>query len=135
MMAAETVPDDLRDPFAPFHWVDATTIVWKVRPGEHTSEYLHVIFSDMQALIAGKEMVGVVVDLRDVELPDAAARACIREHLMKIRPQLRGMALVLDTTPASRLMGHIAQFIVTNVVGLRFRIHDSVENAVAWLRE
>ena len=135
MTAAETSSDDLRDPFAPFHWVDATTIVWKLRPGEHTSEYLHVIFADLQALIAGKEEVGVVIDLRDVELPNAAARATIRTHLMRIRPQLRGMALVLDTTPTSRLMGHIAQVIVSNVVGLRFRIHDSVENAVAWLRE
>lgn len=133
MTAAETLPGDLRDPFAPFHWVDATTIVWNVRPGEHAPEYLHVIFADMRALIAGKEEVGVVIDLRDVELPNVAARATIRTHLMKIRPQLRGMALVLDTTPTSRLMGHIARVIVSNVVGLRFRIHNSVENAVAWL--
>lgn len=119
--------------FDVLQWPDEHTLCWALRPDGHAPEYLYVMFPEVLAQIGEKTGVGLVMDLRGSEPPNAEARRAIRAQMEALKPRVRGIALVLDESPGSSFTWLIAQVLASHVTGITIRMHKSVEAARAWL--
>lgn len=120
-------------PFEVLTWLDERTLLLQLNSDGHTTEYLNVILPRMREFLGARSGVGVVVDLRGCNPPDAAGRAVLRDHIRCITPQVRGMAIVFDDSPAAAVMRLISQFLVGHLTDLNLTSHRSLESAIDWI--
>lgn len=121
------------DTFEVLTWLDERTLLLQLTSKGHTTEYLNVILPRMRELLGDRRAVGIVVDLRGSNLPDAAGRAVLRDHINRITPQVRGMAIVFDDSPGAAVMRLISQFLVGHLTDLNLTSHRSLESAIEWI--
>ena len=114
-------------------WQREESLLWTVPRDGVATEYIRLIFREIDELVVNRTAVAMLVDVRAADVPNAASRAEIVAGVNALADSLCGLALLTGQSVRQKFVVQVSRFMMTRIP-VPFRMFTDMDEANAWLK-
>ena len=114
-------------------WQHGESLLWTVPRDGVVTEYIRLIFREIDELVVNRTAVAMLVDVRATDVPNAASRAEIVAGVNALADSLCGLALLTGQSVRQKFVVQVSRFMMTRIP-VPFRMFTDMDEANAWLK-